>query len=75
MSPGSQFVFHFLSSSLYYWVELVQEGEQEPNTLGKKDIKLIEEILRTDESDNCIAFQRWGQYFNKKDEFYKHEEV
>jgi hypothetical protein len=31
--------------------------------LGKKDVKVIEEILKTDESDNWIAFRRWGEYF------------
>lgn len=48
MTAGSQFIFHFLSSSLHYWVELVQEGEQEPEKLGKKDLKVIEEIFKTD---------------------------
>lgn len=27
ITPHSQFIFHFLSSSLHYWVQLVQEGE------------------------------------------------
>lgn len=26
MTKDSQFVFHFLSSSLHYWIELQQEG-------------------------------------------------
>jgi hypothetical protein len=66
MAKDSQFIFHFLSSSLHYWVELVQEGEPEPDKLGKKDCKVISEILQTDESDNCIAFHRWGEQFNKQ---------
>lgn len=66
MAQGSNFIFHFLSSSLHYWVELVQEGEPQPDKLGKKDVKVIEEILKTDESDNWIAFRRWGEHFQKK---------
>jgi hypothetical protein len=27
MVQSSNFIFHFLSSSLHYWIELVQEGE------------------------------------------------
>lgn len=42
MASNSQFIFHFLSSSLYYWVELVQDGEAEHEKLGKKDIKVID---------------------------------
>lgn len=42
MTAGSQFIFHFLSSSLYYWVELIQEGEQEADKMGKKDVKVID---------------------------------
>lgn len=42
MAQGSSFIFHFLSSSLYYWIELVQEGEPEAEKLGKKDVKVIE---------------------------------
>lgn len=66
VTKGAQFVFHFLSSSLHYWVELQQEGETEPDKLGSKDIKVIEEILKTDETDNWIAFRRWGENFNKR---------
>lgn len=74
MTKDAKFIFHFLSTSLHYWVELVQEGEPEPEKLGKKDSKVIEEILRTDESDNHIAFQRWGENFGKQEQFLAHEE-
>jgi ornithine carbamoyltransferase len=74
MTKGSQFIFHFLSSSLHYYIELQQEGEVEPEKMGSKDIKVIEEILQTDETDNWIAFRRWGERFNKRNEFLKHEE-
>lgn len=71
VSKGAQFVFHFLSSSLHYWVELQLEGEAEPDKLSPKDSKVISEILETDESDNWIAFRRWGQNFNKRQAFSK----
>ena len=40
MAEGARFNFHFLSSSLHYWVELAQEGETEK--LGRKDVKVID---------------------------------
>lgn len=55
-----------MSSSLHYWVEMQQEGDTEVEKLGTKDIKVIEEILKTDETDNWIAFRRWGENFNKR---------
>lgn len=73
MAKDSRFIFHFLSSSLHYWIELHQEEEPEAEKMGKKDTKVIEEILKTDESDNCIAFHRWGEHFNKQLEFLKYE--
>ncbi len=74
MAKDSKFIFHFLSSSLHYWVELVQEEQPQPEKLGKKDCKVIQQILQTDESDNWIAFRRWGQQFNKQQQFLKLEE-
>jgi hypothetical protein len=41
VTKGAQFVFHFLSSSLHYWVELQQEEEPEPEKLSIKDSKVI----------------------------------
>jgi hypothetical protein len=52
-------------------VELQLEGEAEPDKLSPKDSKVITERLETDESDNWIAFRRWGQNFNKQQAFSK----
>jgi hypothetical protein len=60
MAQGSQFIFHFLSSSLHFWVELQDPEQLEPGKLSRKDAKAIQDIFDNDQCDNWIAFKRWG---------------
>lgn len=45
MSKGCEFVFHFLSSSLNYWVELKDGEEVEKEKLSSKDIKYLTNVF------------------------------
>jgi hypothetical protein len=63
MSAGCQFIFHFLSSSLYYWVELKDPENVEEGKLSVKDAKFIQSTLAEEHCDNA---NRWGKNFMKK---------
>ena len=67
VSKGCQFVFHFLASSLNYWVELKDGPEIEEGKLSSKDAKYLSSAFAELECDNYHNFNRWGKHFNKKE--------
>jgi hypothetical protein len=66
MAAGCQFIFHFLSSSLYYWVELKDPENVEEGKLSVKDAKFIQSTLAEEHCDNATNYNRWGKNFMKK---------
>lgn len=78
MKSGTTFIFHFLATSLNYWVE-IKDGQEDPEAssspskvqkLSSKDSKYIEQVLNEEGCDNYPNYNRWGKYFNKSEKFY-----
>lgn len=66
VAEGVEFVFHYLSCSLWYWVELVEKKPPQPGKLSRKDMAYLKDELTSSEEKTV---RRWSTYFNDPAKF------
>lgn len=66
VSKGVVFRYHFLSKSLYYWIEIVENGETEFGKLSKNDVEKIKEIYSNEDN---FFFKLLPHFIGNKDDF------
>jgi len=66
VSEGVEFVFHYMSCSLQYWVEVVEKNPPQADKLSRKDMQYIKDELTSSEEK---TIKRWSAFFNEPARF------